>query len=90
MSTEAAMTWDEAVAAMRAGKSVQRRSLVQRKLIGHSDGVPIYECGTEACRLAAAWSDDECPVRVFQGAGSKAMFVPDEDDRRATDWEIAP
>lgn len=84
------MKWTEAVAAMKAGHHVHRVSQQQRKLIGHSDGVPIYECGTEAMRLAAAWTDEGKLVMVFQGAGSKAMFVPEEEDMEANDWEISP
>jgi hypothetical protein len=83
------MNWIEAVDAMKRGHHVHRKSQQQRKLIGHSDGVPIYECGTETTRLAAAWTDDGRPVLVFQGAGSKALFAPETDDTEATDWEIA-
>jgi len=83
------MNWVEAVAAMKNGRHVHRASQQQRKLIGHSEGVPIYECGTEPTRLAAAWTDDGKPVMVFQGAGSKAMFAPEDEDMAATDWEIA-
>lgn len=82
------MNWAEAVQAMKRGHHVHRASKQQRKLIGHSDGVPIYECGTEAMRLAAAWTSDGIPVLVFQGAGSKVMFVPEQDDMAANDWEI--
>jgi hypothetical protein len=83
------MNWTEAVAAMKAGHHVHRASQQQRKLIGHSDGVPMYDCGTEATRLAAAWTEEGKPVMVFQGASSKAMFAPEDDDMAATDWEIA-
>ena len=80
------MTWEEAIDAMRQGAHVRRSSESTRTLMGHSGGVPIYDCGTEACFLAYAWTDDGRPVRVFCGSGSKAMFVPDSDQRLATDW----
>ncbi len=83
------MKWTEAVEAMKRGHHVHRASQQQRKLLGHSDGVPIYECGTEPTRLAAAWTDDGRPVMVFQGVGSKALFAPETDDTEATDWENA-
>jgi len=84
------MNWREAVKAMRAGNAVRRISETYRKRIGESGGVPIFECGTEPCRLAAAWTDDERPVSIFQGTESKQLFVPDDEHRAATDWEIAP
>ena len=31
---------------------------------------------------------DETPALVFMGSGSKCMFVPEDDDRNASDWEI--
>lgn len=83
------MNWSEAVAAMKVGKPVQRASEQTRKLIGHSDGIPIYECGEEACMLAHAWTDDERPVMVFRGVGSGQLFVPESEHREATDWVIA-
>lgn len=80
------MNWTEAVAAMKTGKHVQRASEQTRNLIGSTDGVPIYECGEEACLLAHAWTDDERPVMVFRGAGSGQLFVPDSEHREANDW----
>ena len=89
MPGEVRMNWEKAIAAMKAGHHVHRTSQQQRKQIGSSDGVPIYECGTESTRLAAAWTTEGNPVMVFQGAGSKAMFAPEEEDMAATDWEIS-
>lgn len=83
------MNWTEAVAAMKRGKHVYRAGERKRELIGHSDSVPIYDCGTEDMRLAAAWTDDGRPVLVFQGSGSKALFVPEAEDMAATDWKIS-
>lgn len=44
------MNWTEAVAAMKRGKHVHRAGEQKRELIGHSNGVPIYDCGTEDMR----------------------------------------
>lgn len=84
------MNWSEAVEAMKKGHHVHRKSEQKRELIGNSDGIPIYECGMEASRLVAAWTVDGQSVLVFQGAGSKCMWIPDEEHMSATDWEIAP
>lgn len=83
------MNWTEAVEAMKAGHHVHRASEQKRELIGDNGGIPIYDCGTEAMRLAAAWTDQGTPVLVFQGAGSKALFIPEADDMAATDWTIS-
>jgi hypothetical protein len=82
------MDWNAAIKAMKLGKHVQRASESGRKLVGHSDGVPIYECGMEPCFLAHAWSDDQRPVRVFCGSRSKTLFVPESEHTDATDWMI--
>jgi len=82
------MDWAAAVDAMRAGKHVQRASETGRKLVGYSDGVPIYEGGMEPCFLAHAWTDDHRPVRVFCGSGSKALFVPESEHTDSTDWIV--
>lgn len=83
------MNWTDATTAMRAGHAVVRQSQQRRELVGAApNGLPIYDCGTESMRLAAAWTDENQPVRVYQGTGSKALFVPDDDDMRATDWVI--
>ena len=82
------MNWIEAVEAMRTGKHVQRASESGRKLVGLRDGVPIYECGMEPCFLAHAWSDEQRPVLVFCGSGSKALFVPGGEHADATDWMV--
>jgi hypothetical protein len=87
------MIWREAVDAMRAGKHVRRASEVTRKLIDGGDGLnpPIYDCGTEGCFLAAAWSVDDRPVSVFMGSWSKVPFVPGDEHMQATDWiEVEP
>ncbi len=82
------MNFSEAVSAMKSGSHVHRASQQKRELLSENDGVPIYECGTEPMRLAAAWTDDGRPVMVFQGVGSKALFAPEQDDMEANDWEI--
>ena len=82
------MNWSDAIAAMRAGAHVQRASETGRKLIGQSDGVPIYECGEEPCFLAHAWTDDDRTVRVFCGSASKVLFVPEADHFAANDWMV--
>ncbi len=78
------MNWLEAIEVMRSGANVQRRSEQTRKQI--SPGV--WECGEEPCMLAHAWTVDERPVLVFRGADSGVLFVPDSDDREATDWVV--
>lgn len=78
------MNWEEAVEAMRSGKTVRRRSEAWQKRIADD----IVESGEEGCRLMHAWSVDETPVLVFVGAWSKAHFVPDGEHRSATDWEV--
>ena len=50
--------------------------------------VPIMESGQEGCRLMHAWTVDEKPVLVFMGSSSKCLFVPDDEHRAATDWEL--
>ena len=80
------MNWTQAVAAMKTGKRVQRASQQRRTLLSANDGTPVFECGTEPCLLAHAWTDDEKPVLVFRGAESGVLFVPDSEDRGATDW----
>lgn len=84
------MNWAEAVEQMRRGHTVHRASEQQRALISEPGESAIYECGTEGVRLAAAWSVDDAPVFVFQGAGSKVMFVPEDHHKEALDWEVAP
>ena len=83
------MNWSQAIAAMKRGAHVHRASEQKRERIGDSGGIPVYDCGTEDMRLAAAWSVEGAPVMVFQGVGSKALFVPEAEDMEATDWEIA-
>ena len=82
------MNWNEAVEAMRKGHIVARDSKKINKRIVGVGSMPIYDLGEEGCFLAVAWSDDESPVRVFMGAMSKVLFVPDSDHRSATDWKI--
>lgn len=83
------MNWQEAVEQMRKGKHVVRASEVSRELTRYVDGVPVYECGSEAMRLANACTDSGQFVQVFQGAQSGVFFIPDADDMAATDWQEA-
>ena len=87
------MDWNEAVDAMRAGHTVNRRSERWTKVIQESSGsglagAGIQESGQEGCRLMHAWTADEKPALVFMGQWSKCLFVPDDHQRRATNWEI--
>lgn len=90
------MNWDEAVAKMKAGYAVRRASESIAKIIdpgrpdlsGGMEHARVVETGKEGCRLMHAWTVDERPVLVFMGSGSKCLFVPDDEDRGATDWEI--
>ena len=84
------MTWDEAVTVMRRGGIVRRVSESVRKLIDDGGGIPIFEAGTEPCKLAHAWTVDEKPVQVYMGAWSKEMLMPCDEMRGATDWIEAP
>lgn len=83
------MNWAEAVQTMRKGQPVHRTSQVWRVQVGEAGGLPVFDCGREACMLAAAWTDDERPVMVFRGAESGVLFVPDDEDRAAEDWATA-
>lgn len=78
------MNWAEAVAAMRAGHTVRRRSEMWR----HQIADDIFENGEEGMRLMHAWTADEAPALIFVGALSKVLFVPEDEHRSATDWEI--
>lgn len=83
------MNWQQAVEAMKRGARVQRKSAQFSTLISDpDDGTPVYECGEEACRLAAAvgWNGDF--VQVFQGAESKVLFEPEDRHINATDWVV--
>ena len=95
------MNWTEAVAAMREGHVVRRKSEIWVKTIDAGqpelqgdhwrDGVehaPIFESGQEGMRLMHAWTPDETAVLVFMGADSKCLCVPDDEHRSATDWII--
>ena len=82
------MNWGEAVTAMRNGDCVQRLCDQSNTLIGHSHGVPVYQGGQEPMRLAHAWTGEETPVMIFQGACSRCLFVPDSDHRNAKDWVV--
>ena len=83
------MDFKDAVSAMKSGSHVHRTSQQKRELLSENYGVPIYECGTEPMRLAAAWTDDCRPVMVFQGVHSQVLFIPEPDDEASDDWEIA-
>lgn len=95
------MTWAEAVEAMLAGHTVRRQSEMWVRTIfpgcpdlqgeHWSDGIehaPVVESGQEGCRLMHAWTVDEKPAKIFMGANSKCLFVPDDEHRNATDWVI--
>ncbi len=89
------MNWSDAIELMRAGHAVRRKSESYARVIdpGRPDlqGIehaPIIESGQEGCRLMHAWTVDEKPALVFMGSGSKCLFVPDDVDRAAIDWEI--
>lgn len=69
---------------MQAGHRVRRRSEMWVRPLDED----LDETGVEACELMAGWTDDDKPVRVFIGSYSRWAFVPDYDDRTATDWEI--
>lgn len=81
------MTWEEAVNAMLAGHQVRRASEAATLVLSET-GVSVAECGVEPCILAAAWTHRNEPVRVFQGAWSRQLFVPDTEDTQATDWQV--
>lgn len=95
------MNWNEAVSMMKAGHAVRRASESWTKIIDPGrpdlqdehwrDGIehaPVIESGQEGCKLMHAWTVDEKPVQVFMGSSSKCLFVPDDEHRSATDWEI--
>ncbi|MES1979602.1 MAG: hypothetical protein V4451_16290 [Pseudomonadota bacterium] len=95
------MNWNDAVLVMREGHSVRRLSEMHMTVLDAGnpelqgdrwqDGIehaPIFESGQEGCKLMHAWTVDEKPVLVFMGSGSKCLFVPDDEDRGATDWVI--
>lgn len=88
------MNWNQAVELMKLGNAVRRKSESVLTLIdagGENDDMddaPIYESGQEGCRLMHAWTVDEKPALVFMGSGSKCLFVPEDEHRNATDWEI--
>lgn len=70
------MNWQEALRAMRQGLHVVRESKAATP--------------SEPIRLAAAWTDKGEAARVFQGVGSKVLFIPDQEDEEARDWEVSP
>jgi hypothetical protein len=89
------MNWNEAMEAMREGHAVRRASEKRQKTIDPGDaeaggmaGAAIVESGQEGCRLMHAWTADEKPAMIFMGSMSKCLFVPDDEHRGATDWEI--
>jgi hypothetical protein len=95
------MNWRDAVEIMKLGHPVRRASEAVTRVIDPGcpdmqgehwrDGIeyaPILESGQEGCRLMHAWTVDEKPVMVFMGSSSKCLFVPDDEHRTATDWEI--
>lgn len=83
------MHWAAAVHAMRESKYVRRRTWMAMETVKRGpDGVPIVVTGIEPCYLAAGWSDDDRPVRVFRGAWSGLNFIPLAEDMDASDWVI--
>ena len=104
MTTECvfhSMNWSKAVALAQEGFAMRRAAdKVMRVLDPGStdlqgehwrDGIdhaPILESGHEGFRVMHAWTVDEKPVTVFVGSGSKCLFVPDDEMRAATDWEV--
>lgn len=84
------LTWDQAVAAMRNGKYVRRKSDMFIKTIdsGGDFDVPVFESGTEAICLRVAVTDFGEFVSVFQGAETRCLFEPDEEAKVATDWVV--
>lgn len=94
------LSWDRAVEAMRKGEFVRQASQTYLRLVEaarepepdedeHSWALlPTYESGQEGCYLAHAWTDDNKPVRVFMGASSKSLFVPEGEHFEAVDWVV--
>lgn len=95
------MNWNQAVSAMRQGHAVRRLSEMRTKVLDAGnpelqsehwqDGIehaPIFESGQEDCKLMHAWTVDEKPVVIFMGSSSKCLFVPEHEDRSATDWVV--
>lgn len=81
------MNWTDAVACMACGEAVRRASEKKYDRIGHTDGVPIFDTGCEPVTLVAAWTVDDKPVYVYRGLHSRELFMPEDHDRAATDWE---
>ena len=81
-------TWALAVDAMRQGKHVVRAS--QSAPPGNPLNGTFIGVGVEPVRLVAAWTDDQTPTIVFQGAWSKCMFAPEVEDEQANDWCESP
>lgn len=79
------MNWHDAVIAMLNGAHVQRESQ-QKQILVRRYPIPVYESGEEPCMLAHAWTHEETAVRVFQGASTKVLFVPEAVHLGATDW----
>lgn len=84
------MNWAEAVARMQAGNIVRRASQPDKWLgTDQKTGAALFVTDAEPIMLAAAWTPEDKPVFVFRGLWSRELFVPDDDNRNATDWEIA-
>lgn len=89
------MNWSEAIEAAMTSAVLRRESEMWMRVLesgnpalGGIAGAAIKETGREGFRLASAWTHDEKPVLVFQGAESKCLFVPESDDRNAVDWTV--
>lgn len=84
------LMWSEAVTAMQGGAVVRRARDMFIKVLDEGDGrnCPIFEQGMEATRLHVAVTDSGEFVKVFQGAGSRCLYEPDEEATSSNDWIV--
>ena len=95
------MNWEAAVLRMREGHAVRRvsdfKNIVESPgrcsdLLSSEDcslaDLPVIDAGTEGCVLLHAWTVEEKPAMIFIGSTSRYPFVPSDEDRESTDWEI--
>jgi hypothetical protein len=86
----AEVNWTDAVARMKAGHVVRRASQPDKWLGNDTKtGAALFVTDAEPIMLAAAWTQEDTPAFVFRGLWSRELFVPDDDNRNAADWEIA-
>ena len=84
------MNWADAVACLQAGNAVRRASQPDKWLgVDPMTGAKLFVTDAEPIMLAAAWTTEDRPVFVFRGLWSRELFVPDDENRKATDWEMA-